>query len=71
MYNIVYYIYYYYTIYINSIIYYTILYRYCGVDDGGFKQPHLCPVLRTSISGLARYVAPKAWVSCDTKVDLF
>ena len=39
MYNIVYYIYYYYTIYINSIIYYTILYRYCGVDDGGFKQP--------------------------------
>ena len=28
-------------------------------------------VLRTSISGLARYVALKAWVSCHTKVALF
>ena len=32
---------------------------------------HQGGVLRTSIRGLARYVALKAWVSCHTKVALF
>ena len=32
--------------------------------------PHKWGILRTSISGLARYVVLKTWVSCDTKVLL-
>ena len=31
----------------------------------------LCPVPRTWISELARYVELKVWLSCVTKVDLF
>ena len=30
-----------------------------------------CPVPRSSLRGLARYVELQAWVSCTTKVDLF